>query len=175
MDSESKPKPRVKRNLKPAEQQAEKIKEMYEDPEKGMALPPEMPEQWKAYAPPEMVKHVQGSTAAVGSGAFHMYKMMRHFESDRIQAMQLEADRIKAQAAFDAKRDAQAQLDEAKTSKNRAKREKKKKAQQRAKEASSAQPQEVESEAADDLPRKRRLVAPDSEGNEAPAPHSADA
>jgi len=95
MEGESRPRPRVKRNLTPAEQQAEKIKEMYEDPEKGMALPPEMPEQWKAYAPPEMVKHVQGSTAAVGSGAFHMYKMMRRFESDRIQAMQAEADRVR--------------------------------------------------------------------------------
>jgi len=104
MDGESRPKPRVKRNLKPAEHQAEKIKEMYEDPEKGMALPPEMPEQWKAYAPPEMVKHVQGSTAAVGSGAFHMYKMMRHFESDRIQAMQAEADRVRTTAHTRSKR-----------------------------------------------------------------------
>lgn len=95
MEGDTAPKPRVKRNLTPAEQQAEKIKEMYEDPKKGMALPPEMPEQWKAHAPPEMVKHVQGSTAAVGSGAFHMYKMMRRFESDRIQAMQAEADRVR--------------------------------------------------------------------------------
>lgn len=95
MEGEVERKPRVKRNLTASEQQAEKIKSMYEDPEKGMALPPEMPEKWKAYAPPEMVKHVQGSSAAVGSGAFHMYKMMRRFESDRIQSMQLEADRVR--------------------------------------------------------------------------------
>ncbi|WFD26403.1 hypothetical protein MNAN1_001383 [Malassezia nana] len=168
MEGEGERKPRVKRNLTASEQQAEKIKSMYEDPEKGMALPPEMPEKWKAYAPPEMMKHVQGSSAAVGSGAFHMYKMMRRFESDRIQSMQLEADRLKAQAEFDAKRDAQAQLDEAKTSKNRAKREKKKRAQQRAKEASSA----TDVSEAADPPPKRRFMAPESEAA-APAPRPA--
>lgn len=81
---------------------------------------------------------------------------------------------IQAQAAFDAKRDAQAQLDEAKTSKNRAKREKKKRAQQRAKEASSStQTLNAEPEAADDLPRKRRVVAGAS--SDAPASAPADA
>lgn len=82
-----------------------------------------------------MVPHVQGSSSGVGSGEFHVYKMTRRNESDRINAMKYEADRAAAQEEFDKKRAMQAAQDEAKTSKNRTRREKKKQALQRARQA----------------------------------------
>ena len=42
-----------------------------------------------------MVNHVQGSSAGVGSGEFHVYKMSRRNESERIEAMKYEADRVR--------------------------------------------------------------------------------
>lgn len=112
-----------------AERQAQHIEQMFEDPKRAMLLPEPPGSVYKVKPPPDMVEHVQGSSSGVGSGEFHVYKMMRRNESDRIQAMKYEAERAVAQEAFNRKRDAQAAIDDAKTSKNRARREKKKRAQ----------------------------------------------
>jgi hypothetical protein len=38
--------------------------------------------------PPEMVKNVQGSAAAAGSGEFHVYKHSRRREAERVKQME---------------------------------------------------------------------------------------
>jgi hypothetical protein len=38
--------------------------------------------------PPDMVKNVQGSAAAAGSGEFHVYKHSRRREAERIKQME---------------------------------------------------------------------------------------
>ena len=83
-----------RRTLTPAEKQAQALEEMFKNPKRAMRLPSPPRSAYKVREPPEMVDHVQGSSAGVGSGEFHVYKMTRRLESDRIQAMQDEADRV---------------------------------------------------------------------------------
>lgn len=127
-----------RRNLTPAEKQAQDIEQLFDNPTSAMRLPSPPSPVFKARPPPDMVHHVQGSSSGVGSGEFHVYKMARRNESDRINAMKYEADRAVAQEEFNKKREMQAALDEAKTSKNRARREKKKQAIQRARQTIEA-------------------------------------
>ena len=58
-------------------------------------MPAAPPSLFKVRPPPDMVNHVQGSSAGVGSGEFHVYKMSRRNESERIEAMKYEADRVR--------------------------------------------------------------------------------
>ncbi|KAL4402902.1 protein kinase inhibitor [Malassezia pachydermatis] len=162
-----------RRTLTPAEKQAQALEEMFKNPKRAMRLPSPPRSAYKVREPPEMVDHVQGSSAGVGSGEFHVYKMTRRLESDRIQAMQDEADRKAAQADFDAKRNAQAELDEAKTSKNRARRAKKKMAQQRARE-SKAQDLELTPSVltGDTISKKRKVSEPNETTRDHPAPRN---
>lgn len=127
-----------RRNLTPAEKQAQDIEQLFDNPTSAMRLPSPPPPVFKVRPPPDMVHHVQGSSSGVGSGEFHVYKMTRRNESERINAMKYEADRAVAQEEFNKKREMQATQDEAKTSKNRARREKKKRALQRARQTNEA-------------------------------------
>ena len=128
-----------RRNLTPAEKQAQNIEQLFDNPTSAMRLPSPPPPVFRVRPPPDMVPHVQGSSSGVGSGEFHVYKMTRRNESDRINAMKYEADRAAAQEEFNKKRAMQAAQDEAKTSKNRTRREKKKQALQRARQANETE------------------------------------
>ena len=82
-------------NLTPSEKQARNIEQLFDDPKKALRMPAAPPSLFKVRPPPDMVNHVQGSSAGVGSGEFHVYKMSRRNESERIEAMKYEADRVR--------------------------------------------------------------------------------
>ena len=85
-----------RRNLTPAEKQAQDIEQLFDNPASAMRLPSPPPPVFRVRPPPDMVPHVQGSSSGVGSGEFHVYKMTRRNESDRINAMKYQADRAAA-------------------------------------------------------------------------------
>lgn len=58
---------------------------------------PTGPKEKTLRPPPEMVKNVQGSASAAGSGEFHVYKHSRRREYERLKMMETKAKAVSGQ------------------------------------------------------------------------------
>ncbi|KTW28955.1 hypothetical protein T552_01585 [Pneumocystis carinii B80] len=76
--------------------------------------------------PPDIVNNVQGSSAGASSGEFHIYKVSRRREYERIKMQEEETKYEINEREFNMAREAITKKDEEKTAKNRARRQKRK-------------------------------------------------
>lgn len=139
---------RLKGKATPKNVQAHALAKLLKDPSKPVVIP-EMGADKKTLRPArEMIANVQGSTAAAGSGEFHVYKEARRREYERLAILDEEDKKVKgpsppcfgvescrfAHCTAQAREEAEAvrrqkeyeAAAEAKTAKNRAKRQKRK-------------------------------------------------
>lgn len=124
--------PVKRRALTPVSSQAKDLDALFARPDQEVRIP--STEQRPAYAPPEIVTNVQGSSAGAGSGEFHVYKASRRREYERLKHIDDEVRKERDAEEFGrdkAERDAK---DDERTRKNREKREKKMKARNAKKE-----------------------------------------
>ncbi|QSL65231.1 hypothetical protein MERGE_002540 [Pneumocystis wakefieldiae] len=76
--------------------------------------------------PPDIVNNVQGSSAGASSGEFHIYKVARRREYERMKMLEEETRHEINEREFNIARKTILRKDEEKTAKNRARRQKRK-------------------------------------------------
>ncbi|EMR11031.1 hypothetical protein PNEG_00629 [Pneumocystis murina B123] len=76
--------------------------------------------------PPDIVNNVQGSSAGASSGEFHIYKVSRRREYERMKILEEETRHEINEREFNMAREAIIKKDQEKTAKNRARRQKRK-------------------------------------------------
>lgn len=117
--------PLKKRALSPTSKQSANIEALFAHPEREIKIPTG-PVKKSLPPPPEIVTNVQGSSAGAGSGEFHVYKMSRRREYERVRMMEDEVEKEeKDQEWADTKRAAEQEI-EKKRSKNAKRRQRKK-------------------------------------------------
>lgn len=118
--------PTKRQALTPGSAQAASVDALFARPDQHIRLPPSAGQlsNARAAAVPEIVTHVQGSSAGAGSGEFHVYKASRRREYERLKEMDDQVRHEKDQVDFDKEKVERDRKDDEKTRKNRERREK---------------------------------------------------
>ncbi|TQS33320.1 hypothetical protein Golomagni_06341 [Golovinomyces magnicellulatus] len=118
--------PTKRRALTPVSAQAASVDALFARPDQNIRLPPSGDQlaNLRGAGVPEIVTHVQGSSAGAGSGEFHVYKASRRREYERLKDMDEQVRREQDQVDFDKARADRERKDDEKTRKNRERREK---------------------------------------------------
>ncbi|KAG4301847.1 hypothetical protein PCANB_002096 [Pneumocystis canis] len=117
-------KKKKKRATLPSSIQARELEKLMRKPDREIDLsapikPPLPP-------PPDIVNNVQGSSAGASSGEFHIYKVSRRREYERMKLLEEELKYEANEREFNITREAIIKKDEEKTAKNRERRQKRK-------------------------------------------------
>lgn len=115
----------------PTELMKLRIDRMMSQPDKPLQLP-EPPKEYTLRDPREFNRHIMGSTAAAGSGEFHVYRATRRRELLRQDLMDYQDKKEKETSAYDEKQQGLSYECEAATAKKRLKRQKQKAAKKAA-------------------------------------------
>ncbi|CCJ30310.1 unnamed protein product [Pneumocystis jirovecii] len=119
---ENQEKRKKKRATSPSSIQARELERLMRRPDREIDLsaplkPPLPP-------PPDIVNNVQGSSAGASSGEFHIYKVSRRREYERMKLLEEEIKHEINEREFNIARETMIKKDEEKTAKNRAQRQK---------------------------------------------------
>lgn len=109
------------------------------------------------------VNNVMSSTAAAGSGEFHLYRKLRRIEADRVDRMEKEAEALRTSQEYSEKLLKLRETQDAKTRKNAEKRKKKKERKKSKRSRNGDLIEFDESESGDDAAEAVE-TAPDVEG-----------
>ncbi|BEI83006.1 hypothetical protein CcaverHIS002_0308740 [Cutaneotrichosporon cavernicola] len=105
--------------------QRRRLDKLLANPDKEVVLPEGMGMKM-GRTPKDTLKNISGSSAAAGSGEFHIYKQSRRREYERVKAMERQTRDFEQQAAFMARQAERDRVTDEKTARNRAKRQKRK-------------------------------------------------
>ncbi|CAK9780774.1 DUF1168-domain-containing protein [Cutaneotrichosporon oleaginosum] len=105
--------------------QKRRLEKLLANPDKEVVLPEGMGLKM-GRTPKDTLKNISGSSAAAGSGEFHIYKHSRRREYERVKAMERQTRDLEEQAAFMARQAERDRIAAEKTAKNRARRQKRK-------------------------------------------------
>lgn len=139
----------------PTEVAKMKIDRMMSQPDKPMILP-KPPKELTMKDPREFNRHIMGSTAAAGSGEFHVYRATRRREFLRQDFMDYQDKKDKDLDEFESKRSELQYECDAATAKKRLKRQKQKQVKQAAINKARAKEMEKKRKEAEKLEEEKR-------------------
>ncbi|KAG4306548.1 hypothetical protein PORY_000536 [Pneumocystis oryctolagi] len=121
---ENKERRKKKRATSPSSIQARELERLMRKPDREIDL--SAPLQPPLPPPPDIVNNVQGSSAGASSGEFHIYKVSRRREYERMKLLEEEIKHEIDEREFNIAREAMIRKDQEKTAKNRAQRQRRK-------------------------------------------------
>ncbi|XP_075251610.1 PRKR-interacting protein 1 homolog [Convolutriloba macropyga] len=134
-----------------------KIERMMKHPERPVTIP-ERPKGPSISKPPEFIREVMGSSAAAGSGEFHVYRGIRRREQRRNQYFEALSKEEEKRLEFEARLEQNEVQSELKTSKKRQKRMKQKEKAKLAKQSEHDKSQNPQSSSNNQLSLEKYLA-----------------